>query len=50
MTTQVAAVYLMNPYTGTVQTAEDWAADGYDQSNAKLIEVVRNEAGDWVEA
>lgn len=50
MTTEAAAVYLMNPATGTVQTAEDWAADGYDQSNAELVEVVKDEAGDWVEA
>jgi hypothetical protein len=40
--------YLMNPHTGTVQTAADWAADGYTQANAELVEVVKTADG-WVE-
>jgi hypothetical protein len=40
--------YLMNPHTGTVQSAEDWEADGFTVDNADLIEVVKGENGDWV--
>ena len=43
-------MYLMNPYTGTVQTAEIWEADGFTTENADLIEVVKDENGDWVDA
>lgn len=43
-------IMLMNPHTGTVMTAEDWAVEGYDKSNAELVEVVKDDAGDWVEA
>ena len=42
--------YLMNPHTGTVQTAQDWADEGFTVDNADLIEVVKDENGDWVEA
>ena len=42
--------YLMNPHTGTVQTQEDWAADGFTAENADLVEVVKDDNGDWVEA
>lgn len=42
--------YLMNPHTGTVQTAQEWADDGYTRENAELIEVTLDENGDWVEA
>lgn len=42
--------YLMNPHTGTVQTAEDWEADGFAVDNADLVEVVKDENGDWVDA
>ena len=42
--------YLMNPHTGTVQTQEDWAADGFTAENADLIEVTQDDNGDWVEA
>ena len=41
--------YLMNPYTGSVQTAEEWAEEGYTQDNAELIEVEIDWADDWVE-
>ncbi|MFL6141719.1 MAG: hypothetical protein ACJ72N_07590 [Labedaea sp.] len=42
--------YLMNANNGAVQTAAQWAADGFTTENADLIEVVRNSGGDWVEA
>lgn len=42
--------FLMNPHTGSVQTAADWADDGCTTANAELIEVVADENGDWVEA
>lgn len=42
--------FLMNPHTGTVQTADDWADDGYTPDNADLVEVEQDENGDWVEA
>lgn len=41
--------HYMNPHTGTVQTLEDWAADGYSLANAELLPVVQDSAGDWVE-
>lgn len=41
-------IYLMNPYTGSVDTAENWAAEGYTQENSELIEVVEVN-GEWVE-
>jgi len=41
---------LMNPSTGSVDTADNWNAEGHTQQNADLIEVVKNDSGDWVEA
>jgi hypothetical protein len=41
---------LMNPHSGTVQTAEDWTANGFTPANAELTEVVSDGAGGWVEA
>jgi len=41
---------LMNHLTGSVDTADNWAAEGHTQKNADLIEVVKNDSGDWVEA
>jgi hypothetical protein len=46
----MSTIYLMNPHTGTVQTADEWAADGYTTANADLIEVTKDEKGDWIEA
>lgn len=40
--------YLMNPCTGSVDTAENWAVEGWSQDNADLIEV-ELESGEWVE-
>lgn len=42
-------VFLMNPHTGSVDTAENWAAEGCTPENSELIEVVKVN-GDWVEA
>ena len=42
--------YLMNPHTGTVQTEQDWADEGFTCENAELIEVMLGENGDWIEA
>jgi hypothetical protein len=42
--------YLMNPHTGTVQTEEEWQDEGYTQENSELIEVVKDENGDWIDA
>lgn len=58
------ATYLMNPHTGSVDTLENWQADfnacpvdlredqGWPESfeDAELVEVVRNEDGEWVDA
>lgn len=33
--------YLMNPRSGTVQTAEEWAEEGFTSENADLVEVVQ---------
>ena len=51
--------YLMNPYTGTVQTKEDWRSDhasmsleewgGKEFSDADLIPVYRNLDNEWIE-
>lgn len=40
--------FLMNPHTGSVDTAENWAAEGYTPENSELIEVAKVN-GDWVE-
>lgn len=32
-------MYLMNPHTGSVALASDWAADGYTPDNAELLPV-----------
>jgi hypothetical protein len=40
----------MNPHTGSVQTAEAWANEGFTPANAELIEVAQNESGEWVAA
>lgn len=42
--------YLMNPHTGTVQTAQDWADEGFTTDSDDLIEVVKDDCGDWIEA
>ncbi|RDE60934.1 hypothetical protein DV708_16670 [Aeromonas veronii] len=53
------ARHLMNTATGSVDTEENWEADilawGYSQPAreelfASLVEVVKDEAGNWVEA
>lgn len=41
-------IYLMNPHSGSVDTAENWSADGYTQENSELIEVIEIN-GEWVE-
>lgn len=46
----MSTTYLMNPYTGTVQSAEEWAEEGFTVDNADLIEVVKDENGDWADA
>lgn len=53
-------IMLMNPTTGSVDTAKNWQADfenctaeewgGETFEDGGLIEVVKNAAGDWVEA
>jgi len=40
----------MNPQTGSVDTADNWEAEGHTQQNADLIEVVKNDSGEWEEA
>lgn len=42
--------HLMNIHTGSVDTSDNWAAEGYTPSNAALVEVVKDENGDWIEA
>ena len=43
--------YLMNVATGSVDTKENWESEGYTIENTTgLIEVVKDESGDWVEA
>ena len=58
------ATMLMNPVTGSVDTLEGWKADfeaiaeedraalwgGESFEDAGLVEVVKDENGDWVEA
>lgn len=39
--------YLMNPPTGTVQAADDWAADGYSADEHGLIEVASLNGKHW---
>lgn len=46
----MSTAYLMNPHTGSVDTAENWKAEGFTKENSDLIEVVKDENGDWVEA
>lgn len=40
---------LMNSHTGSVDTAENWEAEGYDLENSDLVEVEKDESGDWQE-
>lgn len=42
--------YLMNQHTGSVDTTDNWAAEGYTTDNSDLIEVVQDANGDWIEA
>ena len=48
------ARFLMNPHTGSVDTAENWAADaerdGWDFETAELVDVVPDGSGGWREA
>lgn len=44
-----ATEYLMNPNTGSVDTRENWAAEGYDEKDG-LIVVSKDEDGGWVES
>ena len=51
---------LMNPATGSVASLEEWKADfdsmtaeewgGETFESARLVEVVQDENGDWIEA
>ncbi len=41
--------YYMNPWTGSVDTKENWEDDGWDQDNSFLVEVKKDDNGDWVE-
>ena len=51
---------MMNPATGSVATEEEWREDferlsaeewgGTTFESAGLVDVVKNEAGEWVEA
>lgn len=46
----VSPIYLMNPHTGSVDTAGNWKAEGHTQENSNLIAVVKDESGEWIEA
>lgn len=39
---------LMNIHTGSVDTTENWAAEGYTIENSGLVEVEKDEYGCWV--
>lgn len=39
---------LMNLLTGSVDTEENWAAEGHTRENCGLEEVVLNDEGDWI--
>ena len=41
-------MYLMNPHTGSIATASEWAAEGYTQDNAELVELELSEVPDPV--
>lgn len=40
---------LMNPHTGSVDTEENWAAEGYTTENSTLVEVVMLDDGSYEE-
>ena len=42
--------YLMNPATGSVETESDWLAELGTLEGHHLLEVFKDENGDWVEA
>ena len=43
--------FLMNPYTGSIDDADGWAAEGFTPENSDLVEVVWDTATSyWVEA
>lgn len=42
--------FLMNPYTGTIDDADGWAAEGFTPENSDLVEVRWDmETAYWVE-
>ena len=55
-----ATRYFMNPATGSVATREEWKDDfdsmtaeewgGETFESARLVEVVQDENGDWIES
>ena len=55
-----ATRYFMNPATGSVATLEEWKDDfdsmtaeewgGETFESARLVEVVQDENGDWIES
>lgn len=44
---------LMNPHSGTVQSVSEWQADskdgGWSMDDAELIEVEKDDDGEWIE-
>ena len=36
-------MYLMNPHTGSIAPASDWAAEGFTPENAELLEIPLDE-------
>jgi hypothetical protein len=39
----------MNTQTGSVDTLENWAAEGFTTLNSDLRPVEKDENGDWIE-
>lgn len=44
----MSEVYLINPHTGSVDTKENWEAEGFNQENSYLVEVIQDEDGEWI--
>ena len=43
-------IYLMNIGTGSVDTAENWSAEGFTVENSGLVEVEKDSEGGWQES
>lgn len=42
------SIYLMNPHTGSIDTADNWESEGYTPENSELLPVDLSEVPDHI--